>query len=405
MNGVDPAYSSGRLQDGIGRIYFMTRIPGMPTIQPVTCAGLDDVQIPIGAMAQDQSGNIWLAQQVGTIVGGSVTINFFSAAIGLIPAPVTLTVYQGPFGWESATPTGAAVIGNQVETAAQYELRRKASVAANALQIMDAIQGQVLAVPGVLDCYAYENDLDTPVVIGGIYIGANSIYVCVLGGTQYAIALAIWLKKGPGCAYTGNTWTSVTAQSPSYNPPIPTYPVGYQTAAPTAFAVVVTLANNSGIPSNALSLVQAAIISAFAGLDGGSRARIGSTVFASRYYGGVLALGTWAQIISIQLGLSGAACTFTGSIAGTTLTVTAIAAGALSNGLLLQDSGLMQPGTVIVTQLTGSTGSTGTYQVTNSQTLASETMNATLLQNDVTVTIGQAPAVSAQNIQLILQTL
>lgn len=73
----------------------------------------------------------------------------------------------------------------------------------------------------------------------------------------------------------------------------------------------------------------------------------------------------------------------TGSIAGTTLTVTALTRGLLAPGQLLIDydypSGNILPGTTIVSQLTstepgGAPGGTGTYQVSVSQALASETL-------------------------------
>ena len=40
FNGVDPAYATGRMQDAIGRIYFLTRIPAEPTVAQCTCTGL-----------------------------------------------------------------------------------------------------------------------------------------------------------------------------------------------------------------------------------------------------------------------------------------------------------------------------------------------------------------------------
>lgn len=64
--------------------------------------------------------------------------------------------------------------------------------------------------------------------------------------------------------------------------------------------------------------------------------------------------------------------TFTGSIAGTTLTVSAISAGNIALGQYLTGSGVTA-GTQIVKFLTGA-GQTGTYQVSASQTVGSETI-------------------------------
>lgn len=74
------------------------------------------------------------------------------------------------------------------------------------------------------------------------------------------------------------------------------------------------------------------------------------------------------------------ACEFTGSISGTTLTVTAVASGSLAYGTVLT-SGLTSSdntspfsSTMVLEQLTGTTGGIGTYRVSRSQTLASKTM-------------------------------
>lgn len=69
----------------------------------------------------------------------------------------------------------------------------------------------------------------------------------------------------------------------------------------------------------------------------------------------------------------------TASVAGTVLSVTATAKlqTPLSAGMLLVDkTGLLAAGTVVGAQLTGSLGGTGTYSVTPTQTVASETMYA-----------------------------
>ena len=68
----------------------------------------------------------------------------------------------------------------------------------------------------------------------------------------------------------------------------------------------------------------------------------------------------------------------TASIAGTVLTVSAVASGKLLPGQLLAGAGLIA-GTIIVGQLTGPTGGIGTYSVNESQTVASEAMTTALL--------------------------
>jgi len=64
---------------------------------------------------------------------------------------------------------------------------------------------------------------------------------------------------------------------------------------------------------------------------------------------------------------------FTASIAGTTMTVTAVGSGTICPGHLISGTAVM-PGTRIVAQLTGTAGSTGTYQVDYSRTVPSTTI-------------------------------
>jgi hypothetical protein len=414
-NMVDPAYSVGRMQDAIGRIYFIKRIAGEPTVQPCVCAGLDGTTVPNGALAQDPAGNLWVAQANGTIAAGSVTLNFACATNGPTPGPPSLIIYQAVFGLESITPTGPAALGRLVETPAQFEARRAASTGINSLGPLNAILAAVLQVPGVLDALALENDNSTSQTVGGVLLLANSIFISVVGGSDAAVAFAIWSRKAPGCNYSGNTTVVITDPNPAYQPPAPTYNVSFGRPPLVPFAVVVTLKNSSQVPSDALTLVQNAVIAAFAGLDGGPRAKIGSLVYASRYYAPVAALGNtyngttgqvtpgWsAPIVSIQLGVDAAAATITGTINGTTLAVSAVSSGTVAVGDLVEGSGVA-PGTII-NALAGGTGLTGNYLVNLSQTTgtASQTMNLTALLNDVPLNALQAPVVSAANIYLNL---
>jgi hypothetical protein len=58
------------------------------------------------------------------------------------------------------------------------------------------------------------------------------------------------------------------------------------------------------VPSNIVALVQDAILAAFNGQDGGSRARIGSTLYAGRYFAGISAIGNGVELLSIGIGTS-----------------------------------------------------------------------------------------------------
>lgn len=307
-NGVDPAYAAGRMQDAIGRIYYITRNPAQSTVVTATCTGLFGTVIPIGAQARDQAGNIYLCTAAGTIpVGGSISLPFACAITGAISAPIGYvnTIYQAIPGWDSITNAAAGVIGNDVESRADFEYRRKNSVAINAQGSLPAIYAAVFNVANVIDVFCYENNTNAAVLYGATNysVAPHSIYVAAVGGISTAIAQAIWTKKNTGCDYNGNTSVTVTDTS-GYSIPYPTYPVKYETpsALPILFAVQIT--NSTLLPSDIVSLVQTAIINAFYGVDGGQRARIASTIFASRYYAPVSLISPAVSIISILIGTS-----------------------------------------------------------------------------------------------------
>lgn len=400
-NGVDPAYASGRMQDAIGRIYFLTRLAAQPTTLQIACGGLQGVIISVGAQIQDSSGNIYVCAAQGTIPSsGTITLSFACSTNGPIAVPASsgVSIYQAIPGWDTVSCI-SGVIGRNVESRSAFELRRQQSVAANAVGMLDSILGAVLAVSGVVDAYVIDNPQSTSQTIGGMTLNANSVYVCVAGSfTPLTVAQAIWTKKPPGCNYTGNTSATVTDPNPVYSIP-PSYTVSFQTAVNTPIFFAVSIKNSSTVPSNALTLIQGAIDNAFSGEDGGIVPRIGSMIFASRFYSGIASLGSWAQIITLQLGcINNPSATFTGSISGTALTVSSVASGTIAIGQFITDStGHIVSGT----QITAGSGTSWTVSI--SQTVASETMVGSVPnQNDVTMNINQEPTFSAANVNLTL---
>jgi hypothetical protein len=405
-NSVDPAFAAGRMQDGIARIYFITRKPALPTVVQALCTGLAGVPIPTGAQAKAADGTLYICTGGGTIgVGGTVTLPFAAVATGPIPCPATTlsTIYRLVNGWDSITNPADGVLGSVVESRAAFEFRRGQSVAQNAVGSLGAILGSVLSVDGVIDAIVRDNPTAAPVTIGGVSIAARSLYVAVVGGDSLAVATAIWRKKSPGCGYTGNTTVTVTDSNPAYVLPLPTYNVTFEIPTPLTLLIAVRLANLTSVPSNAKTLVAAAIQSAFSGADGGQRLRVGGTIYASRFYAGVAALGPWAEIVAITLGTTEtSAASITGSIAGTVLTVSAIASGSIAAASMLFGANVAD-GTTIVNQLTGTAGSTGTYTVTPSQTaLSGPIIAAPVAANSIAVNIDRTPVIATPEIALIL---
>lgn len=311
-NGVDPARASGCMQDAIGLLYFMERRAATATVVSVVCTGSPGTVVQEGTLIQDSSGNKYAADGPITLnVTGTATGTFSCTTAGAIDCPVnTVSVYQSVTGLSSVTNPAAGVTGAAQEGRQAFEQRRQESVAANAIGALGAISGAVQAVSGVTDAYVTDNGTGAAVTTGGVSIAAHSLFVCVNGGTDEDIGLAILRKKPPGCGYTGTTSVTVLDPNGAYGT-APSYPVQFTRATPTPVYIAVTLQSSSAVPATAETEIQAAILDAFNGADGGSRARIGGKLFASRYYATVAALGTWVQIVEITIGTAASPTGFT----------------------------------------------------------------------------------------------
>jgi len=304
---VDPDTADGVMQDAIGRIYFLTRMPATPTVVNVDCMGLSGVTIPVGALVQDSSGNTYSCTSAGTIpVAGTITLPFAATVTGPTPCPagsISGAPYRAIPGWDRATNSTDGVAGSVVESRADFEYRRRQSVAVNGRGTLPSIYANVFGVDGVVDVYATENATGSPVTVGATSYSllAHSIYIAVVGGSAADVAKAIWTHKDVGANYNGNTSVTVVDDS-GYSIPVPTYTVKFQTPSPTPVKFAVQLANNSALPSDIVDQVKAAIVSAFSGGDGGQRARIGSTIFASRFYAPISTLSSSVSILSVLIG-------------------------------------------------------------------------------------------------------
>lgn len=308
VNQVNPDTADGFMQDAIARIYFLERSPGAPTNVACQCVGDFGTVIPVGALAQDTSGNRYICTDGGTIpVSGTITLNFANIVDGPIPCPenTLTTIYRAIPGWDTINNAAAGVLGRLVESRAEFEFRRENSVALNAHGSKEAIYAAVFDVDDVVDVFVTENVLDTPLDYGSTNyeLAPHSVYVGVVGGAAQDIGNAIYTKKDLGCNMNGNT--SVTVTDDSYTFPKPTYTITFNRPTPLPIFFRVELTDSSSLPSNIEQLVKAAIIASFNGTDGSPRIRMGGLILASKFYTPVNRIGPEVSILSILIGTSG----------------------------------------------------------------------------------------------------
>jgi len=317
-NQFDPQYASGRFQDALARIYFLTRKPAQATAVTCTLGGISGTPIPAGTLAQDQSGNTYVLLTSVTIgSGGTVTSQWQNQATGAIACSAgTLTkVYQQINGWDTITNPSDGIIGNVVESRADFEFRRQNSVAINGRGTNQAIYASVFEINNVLDCFVIDNPAGIEVNYGASNypLAPHSVYVAVVGGIDAQVAQAIWSKKDDGCDYSAypvgqspvpghGTVSTQTVSDTTYSFPQPQYQVSFirPVGLPIYFAVQVV--NSPNLPANLTTLIKNAIIAQFNGQNGNARARIGGSVIAAQYYAVVSNIGSYVTLLGVQVG-------------------------------------------------------------------------------------------------------
>ena len=312
-NNIDPLTASGQWQDAIGRFYFLDRIAAASTVVTATITGVYGTVLAAGTLARDTNDNSYFSTGIITIpASGVVDAQFSNIKTGAIACPAgTLTgVGQSIVGWDAITNAADGTLGRDVESRAEFEYRRKNSVALNARGSIQAIYSNVFLVDGVLDVYVTDNVTNATVNTGASNypLVAHSVFVSVVGGLDADIAKSIWLSKDLGCDYNGNTTVSVIDDS-GYNYPYPIYSVKFERPASLPIKYAVQIVNSPSLPNDIVTQIKNAIIAKFNGTDGGQRERIGAAIYSSNYYATVALLSASISVLSILIGTSTATLT------------------------------------------------------------------------------------------------
>jgi hypothetical protein len=116
------------------------------------------------------------------------------------------------------------------------------------------------------------------------------------------------------------------------------------------------------------------------------RARIASILYAIQYIPAIAELGPWARVAAIAIGSKNTPeAEFVARIAGTTMTVITVGSGVLEVGdYVTDDYSLVENGTTIVSQTSGSAGAAGVYEVDQPQTVGGATFTGSGSGTDLT---------------------
>ncbi len=298
-NMFNPKVAVGPWQDALGKIYFLSRQLSQPTTVNCQCRGLYGTVIPYGAVVQDTNGYQYYNTIVQTIPEEGVVESTFRCSeygpIEVSANTVTKIITVVP-GWDSVNNEAAGVVGRDEESQADFEQRRIDSVAKNSHGLAESVEGAVGNLDGVIACHIEQNRGCDPIELLGVTIPCHSVYLSVYGGEPEDIGMAMHKKLDAGCGTTGNTKVTIiddtTGTEQAYY---------YETPSTKDVYVQVVLQRTSDTPANIEEIVKEAVVDNFNGLtDSYGRAKMGSTIYASRFYQTLFENDVY-DIISVQV--------------------------------------------------------------------------------------------------------
>jgi uncharacterized phage protein gp47/JayE len=224
-NSFDPDKAVGTSLDARCAINGVIRNAGTKTVQSVvvttdralTLPGLDTSVTPF--TVADTSGNQYQLVSTYAFVGAASTSLVFQAAlIGAVSSlPNTIisivTVTLGVTGVNN--PATYTTLGLNEETDYALRIRRQKSVALPSQGYLEGLIGALLDTTDVTEAMVYENDTNTTDANG---IPGHSIWCIVKGGTNQAVANAIYVKRNAGCGMKGTVTVSVPQVDGTYFP-------------------------------------------------------------------------------------------------------------------------------------------------------------------------------------------
>lgn len=305
-NMFNPYVSDGRWQDALGFIYFLQRKLDEPSIVTCQLTGLHGTAIPYGALVQSLTGYTLICNRSVTIgPDGSAETTFRCSTWGPIDFPphsINSIVTVIP-GWDTVDNEAAGAVGRDLETRAEFEARRYASVAMNAHGSTGAIFGTIANIEGVLDCQVLENIGPDPVVKYGVIVPGHGITVCVYGGDDGDIAEAIYRKKDNGCDTGGNT--TIVYATPDYHNAIYEYKILRPET--VNFWIQVTLGEQPDMTQSVVEALKLALYNDFYGLGKNPRVGLAQTVYASRFVCPAISVPGVQNVLNIGVALTNGA--------------------------------------------------------------------------------------------------
>ena len=289
-NQINPNEAGGIFLDAIAALTGLSRPQNTFSFTTVNIHGVEGTIIPAGTLLQSTSGDLWKITQVITIpVGGDTT----GPVQAVLPGPVAAspdainTIVAGSvLGFETVTNPSAATLGSLEFSDEAFRILRNNTLALQGSSLAGAITAAVYLVPNVQSLKFRENVKNTTEIIDDVTMVPHSIYVCVSGGTDLAVATAILSKKSGGANYNRDAGIGVTVDvtEPASGQ---VFPVSFDRPNLIAVGARVTISSTTAVTDPAAAVRQAILDYANGLLEGELGFTVGSSVSSFELAGAV----------------------------------------------------------------------------------------------------------------------
>lgn len=239
-NQINPNIAGGVFLDAICAFLGLEREGATATRVPaVSLGGVPMTIIPAGTRARDETGAIFYSAGNVQLDGtGVATVDMIAEEAGPHTVPVgTLTeVLDQVLGWETITNTLPGLVGNLQQSDDSLRQLRRVTLARQGISTREAQLSAINDLPGVRSAVFRENYTDADATIDGIFLLKHSVWLCVDGGTDAAVAGALLENKTDGANWNGAEVVNVLDPASGQ-----TYPVKFDRAERVPVFVRVTV--------------------------------------------------------------------------------------------------------------------------------------------------------------------
>lgn len=216
-NQINPDLAGGVFLDAVCALLGLQRRGASRTMVPgVLLTGRPLTLIPQGSRARSSAGDLFETAGAAELdATGTATVTMQAVDAGPVGAPAgSINAIVSPvLGWEGVSNPGDGILGSSEQSDASLRDQRRRTLALQGISTPEAVTSQVAALPGVRSLQFRENILSTPQTVDGIPMVPHSVWVCVDGGVDEAVALALLANKTAGAAWNGGTTVVVTEPS------------------------------------------------------------------------------------------------------------------------------------------------------------------------------------------------